>query len=145
MPDITLLTTRGDVHDFAGLNWGLNPRNHTRPLDAYIPIHIAAIRNNPGLFRPKTRTQTIINFRWDDGTRMQGLFEGTQTDRATGRIYPKQISSSPNKDTLGKYFRRRLGITTGRKILLQNLHNYGRTTVTITRIDASNYHLVFHV
>jgi len=121
MPYITLLTTRGQVHDFAGLNWGLNPKNHIRPLDAYIPIHIDAIRNNSDLFPTKTRTQTIINFRWDDGTRMQGLFEGTQIDRATGRIYPKQISSSPNKDTLGKYFRRRIGISTGRKNLITGI------------------------
>jgi hypothetical protein len=145
MPDITLLTTKGQVHRTAGLNWGSNSRNHTRPIDAYIPIHIDTIRRNPGLFYPKLPQQTIINFHWDDGVVMQGLFEGNLPDARTGDIYPKQISSHPHKDILGKYFRSRLGLANNVLITLQDLQNYGRTTVTITRIDNNNYTLDFHV
>lgn len=145
MPDITLLTTMGLVHDTAGLNWGSNLRNHTRPYDAYIPIHIGTIRKYPNLFRPKLTRQTIINFRWDDGVIMQGLFEGNLTDVTTGNLYPKQISSYQHKDIMGKYFRRRLGLANNIKITMQHLLNYGRTTVTIDRIDSRNYSLDFHV
>lgn len=145
MPDITLLTTRGQIHRTAGLNWGSNTRNHTRPFDAYIPIHINTIRINPGLFSPKLPVQNMINFHWDDGVIMPGLFEGNLHDGRTGNIYPKQISSHPHKDTMGRYFRQKLNIAFNQRITLQDLINYGRTTVTITRIDDSNYSLDFHV
>ncbi len=144
MANITLLTADGQMHKTAGLNWGFNPKNHTRPVDAYIPIHINTIRNNPGLFQPKIPNQTI-NFHWDDGVIMQVLFEGNLPDIRTGLIYPKQISSRPHKDILGKYFRDRLGIAYNARITLKDLQNYGRTNVTINRIDATNYNLDFHV
>lgn len=143
MPLLTLLTTNHQIHQVGGLNWGYGLANHTRQFDAYIPIHIGTIRSNPGFFRPKTARQTILDFTWDDGTRMQGLFEGSQPDRLTGLIYPKQISSYPNKDILGRYFRRRLGVGNNRRITLQDLRNYGRSDVTITRINATHYNLDF--
>lgn len=145
MPILTLLTTRGQIHRVGGLNWGFNLANHTRPFDAYIPIHIRTIRNNRGFFPRKRRTQTILNFRWDDGTRMQGLFEGSQTDLQTRIVYPKQISSYPSKDILGKYLRRRLGVTTNRAITLRDLTNYGRADIEITHRGGNNYYLDFHV
>ncbi|WP_428657698.1 hypothetical protein [Runella sp.] len=145
MPDITLLTKTGQVHGTAGLNWGSNLMNHTRPYDAYIPIHIRTIRNNPGLFSPKSPQQTVITFHWDDGVVMQGLFEGNLPDKITGNLYPKQISSHPHKDTLGIYFRNRLGLAPNHRINLGDLITYGRTTVTINRIDDTNYSLDFHI
>lgn len=145
MPDITLLTTTGQVHAAAGLNWGSNPNNHTRPIDAYIPIHIATIRRYPELFSPKSPNQTIINFHWDDGVIMPVLFEGSILDVITGNVYPKQISSYPHKDIMGRYFRNRLGIDLNARVTLQHLLNYGRTTVKITRIDPIHYSLDFHV
>lgn len=47
MPTLTLLTTKGEVHQNAGLNWGYSPVAYVRRLDAYIPLHIVTIRNNP--------------------------------------------------------------------------------------------------
>lgn len=138
--NITLLTENGQMHRTGGLNWGANVLNHTRPYDSYIPIHIGTIRANPGLFYQKPNVQQVVNFHWDDGTIMQGLFEGNGSDG-----FPKQISSTPNKDTLGIYFRSRLGMPSNRRILLQDLINYGRTTVTIERIDDLNYQLDFSV
>ena len=140
MPDITLLTKTGRIHRTGGLNWGSNALNHTRPYDSYIPIHIGSIRANPGLFARKQARQVTITFHWDDGTTMQGIFEGNGPDG-----YPKQISSWPSKDILGRYFRNRLGLANNRRISMQDLNNYGRTTVTINRIDARNYSLDFHV
>lgn len=140
MPNFTLLTKKGEMHGTGGLNWGSNAINHTRPYDSYIPVHIADVRANPGLIDRKHPNQITINFHWDDGTIMQGIFEGNGSDG-----YPKQISSRPSKDVLGKYFRKRLGLPHNRRITLQDLVNYGRTTVTIIRIDVSNYSLDFHV
>lgn len=80
MPDITLLSSNGKVHKKAGLNWGSNPNNHTTPIDAYIPIHIKTVRNNPGLFDKKGVNQTVITLHWDDGTNMDVLFEGNGAD-----------------------------------------------------------------
>lgn len=145
MVDITLLTTTGHVHNTAGLNWGSNPLNHTTPIDAYIPIHINTIRNNPGLFSPKSPQQNVITFHWDDGVVMQVQMEGNLPDSRTGIIYPKQISSHPQKNTLGRYFRQRLGRTPTERITMQHLINYGRSTVSISRIDSNNYNLDFHV
>lgn len=136
--DITLLTKTGNMHRAGGLNWGSNAQNHTRPYDSYIPIHIGTIRTNPGLFYPKPANQQVVNFHWDDGVIMQGLFEGNGPNG-----YPKQISSTPHKDTLGKYFRTRLGLPHNQRITMQDLQNYGRTTVTIERIDNLNYNLDF--
>lgn len=138
--DITLLTANGKMHQTGGLNWGSNALNHTRPYDSYIPIHIKTIRENPGLFYRKPISQQIINFHWDDGVIMLGLFEGNGPDG-----FPKQISSYPNKDILGKYFRNRLGLPSNRRINLNDLLNYGRTTVTIERINDLNYKLDFSI
>lgn len=140
MPEITLLTEQGEMHNAAGLNWGSNALNHTRPYDSYIPIHINTINANPGLFYHKPAVQQIVTFQWDDGVVMEGLFEGNGTQG-----YPKQISSTPHKDTLGKYFRQRLGLPENRRISMEDLENYGRTTVTLERIDDLNYTLDFSV
>ncbi len=145
MPEITLLTSTGKMHRTGGLNWGSNALNHTRSYDSYIPIHIGTIRANPGLFYPKTDVQQVINFYWDDNVVMQGLFEGNLRDIQTGLIYPKQISSTPHKDILGIYFRTRLGLLANRRIAMEDLVNYGRTTVTIERLDDLNYTLDFSV
>jgi hypothetical protein len=143
MPTLTLLTTTGQIHRVGGLNWGLNILNHTRPFDAYIPIHIAAIRKNPGFFFPKLPGPNRATFEWDDGTVMTGLFEGTQTDLRTNTVYPKQISSTPSKDTLGIYLRARLGVRGNRAITLNDLARYGRSDVTITHLRGNRYRLDF--
>lgn len=140
MPELTLLTKTGRIHGTGGLNWGSNALNHTRPYDSYIPLHISTIRANPGLIDLKPPVQVTMNFHWDDGVIMQGIFEGNGPNG-----FPKQISSRPSKDILGIYFRNRLGLPNNRRINLQDLINYGRTTVTMTRIDATNYSLDFHV
>ncbi len=142
---LTLLTTSGTIHHTAGLNWGSNPNNHTRPLDAYIPIHIGSIRKYHPLFAPKSPVQVVQTLTWDDGTVMQALFEGNITDSRTGLVYPKQIGSTPNKNTMGQYFRGRLGVGPAHFITLQDLHNYGRTDVDITATGPNQYFVDFHV
>lgn len=138
MPEITLLTKKGEMHSTGGLNWGSNALNHTKPYDSYIPIHIGTIRANPGLFDKKSAQQVIIKFHWDDGRIMQGIYGGNGPEG-----YPKQLESIPSKDVLGIYLRKRLGLAATRRISIQDLLNYGRTTVTIQRIDNTNYSLDF--
>lgn len=146
MIQLTLLTKSGSVHNAGGLNWGFSSRAHVRPFDAYIPLHIGTIRRNISFFTNRVGSNTVLNFTWDDGTQMCGLFEGTQINRQDGLIYPKQISSHPHKDELGTYFRRRLGILDpNRKIQLEDLISYGRTDVTIDHIAGNNYSLDFSV
>jgi hypothetical protein len=136
MPDITLLDVKGNVHRTGGLNWGTNLQNHTTPIDAYIPIHIGTVRQNPGLFDIKGPVQTVITLHWDDGVTMQVLFEGNSIGQ-----YPKQISSTPNKNTLGACLRGRFGIPNNQIFTMNDLNQYGRTTVTIDRINATNYNM----
>ncbi|MDY0930742.1 restriction endonuclease PLD domain-containing protein [Chryseobacterium sp. CFBP8996] len=140
MPEITLLTAKGELHETGGLNWGSNALNHTRPYDSYIPIHKDTITDNPGLFDRKAASQRIITFHWDDGSKMEVLFEGNGSDG-----YPKQIASAHHKDILGKYFRKRLGLPDNRRIQMEDLTNYGRTTISIERVDALNYSVDFSI
>ena len=109
-------TSIGTTTDFDG-NFLLKT---TAPADSLQASYIG--------YKPKSRyvkkgiRQTILHFTWDDGTQMDCLFEGSQLDRRTGLTYPKQISSHPNKDTLGIYLRRRLGVVGNRRITLQYQH-----------------------
>ena len=140
----TLLTTKGLVHDVGGLNWGSNSTNHTRILDAYIPIHSKTIKENTGLIPQKNVLQNIV-LHWDDGVIMNGLFEGTYTEKSTGNVYPKQISSMSHKNTLGIYLRGRMGVLGTRKIIMADLVNYGRTHVDIIYLEGNNYSIDFHI
>ncbi len=63
---------------------------------------------------------------------MQGIFGGNGSDG-----YPKQLEFIPHKDILGRYFRN-MGLPNNRRISLEDLNNYGRTTVTLERINATD-------
>jgi hypothetical protein len=143
MPKLTLLSARGNVHNTGGINWGSNLKNHTRKFDAYIPIHLATIRNLMPFFKPKSPTNPILRFVWDDGYVMHGKFEGSAYNTHDKKWYPKQISSYPSKDILGKYLRKRMGITSSRKVLLSDFHAYGRSDIEITQTANNEYALNF--
>ncbi len=146
MAKLTLLTSKATMHNTGGLNWGSNKKNHTRKLDAYIPIHIKTVRNNPGFFSPKRDPNPVVTIVWDDGVRMYCKFEGTLPDRRANLKYPKQISSFPHKDILGKYFRKRLGITGFRRVFLHDLTTYGRSDIDLVYDPVANvYNADFHV
>jgi len=141
---MTLPDPRTDeVQNYSGLNWRQGPEHHTRPNDSCIPIRASHIRNYPELFPPKLSAPTMpgeggrslrhndkIEIIWDDGRIMEGLLEGSYV---INRIkYPKQISSFPNKDTLGKYFRNRIEVPDGEPIWKQDLEQYGRTHIDVS-------------
>ena len=153
---MTLLDRNGEVPSTSGLNWGQNPRNHTRPNDAYIPVRTRHIRNFPELFPPKQlnplnvnaggriqRHNDAVEIIWDDGVNMEVLLEGSQP--IDGITYPKQISSFPVKSELGEYFRHRLSVPLDQPVRRHHLENYGRTDVAVSLISEGVYNFNFSV
>lgn len=152
--NMTLLDQYGNIPLASGINWG-HGEGHVTPNDAYIAVRKNYIRNYPFLFPPKQispilniqgrqqRHNDVIEIIWDDGTIMEGLLEGTQDEN--GLIYPKQISSSPNKNILGSYLRQRLGVPQGSFVTHQDLQNYGRFDISVSLQGAGVYNFDFSV
>ena len=139
----------GQVQSQSGLNWGFADAN-VRPNDAYIPIRVEHIRENPHIFQPifflpdeghrSRKHKESVELIWDDGTIMNVLFEGSQP--FGGQSYPKQISSVPSKDTLGVYLRGRLGkglVSAERlavdRVTREDLERYGRDNIELSVIQ----------
>lgn len=160
----SLLSRGKDVAKMSGLNWGLS-KGHVVLGDAYIAITKEYIKYFPNLFPSKKYVNGKINIEskgkanrendeveliWDDGTSMIGLMEGQQD--INGLIYPKQLSSSPNKNIIGLYLRKRLGIVnkdgsvdTSHCITRADLIRYGRTSIDISLIGEGIYYMDFSV
>ena len=149
----------------SGLNWGLSS-GHTAIGDAYIRLPNKLVQSNPLLFKAydpqfeytlskKRRQSDPIELIWDDGVTMEASFEGVQKDKE-GNRYPKQLTSyslkAPKssdgerisaKSILGRYLRKRLGVSLTEKIQYSDLIKYGRDTITISRIDEGIYYCDF--
>ena len=139
---ITLLDNNDNIQEIAGLNWGQNPNNHTVTDDAYITIRSRFIRDPNNIFPPKGNNNTI-RIVWDDGTEMNGLLEGNQT--INGQVFPKQLSSTPHKNTLGLYLKNRLNVPSGMAIEPIHLQNYGRSDIDISVLDDGSYFFDFSI
>lgn len=140
---LSFLTKSKKVPSKSGLNWCHSPNGNVSKNDAYIPIRMDDIRNNPGIFPPKKQTNQIVELIWDDGTSMDGLLEGS--NNINGVIYPKQLCSSPRKSTMGEYLRKRLNISSSKVIDIDDLNKYGRSDVSVTLIADGVYYLDFSV
>lgn len=151
--EMTLLDPRrNDVPNASGINWG-HGRSHTNRNDAYIAIRREHIEQYPKLFPPKQKNPTIphggrerrqndvIEIIWDDGTRMEGLMEGTQ--EINGVKFPKQISSSPQKNALGSYLRNRLNVNSEEKVTLKKLQLYGKDSIRVSLEAEGIYYFDF--
>lgn len=150
---MSLLDRSGNVPVRSGLNWGLS-RGHVSQGDAYIRISKSYIERSPNLFLPKQitgvhipqgarvfRQNEIVEYIWDDGESMEGLLEQTQI--IDGKNYPKAMCSSPRKNILGKYIRKRLGVDDNHLITKSDLLKYGRTDITLTKQGDGIYYLDF--
>lgn len=126
--ELTLLDSRtGDTHERAGLNWG---QRKGRDRDqAYIPVP-SQIAKSP-FFPPKDEYFTVLT---DSG------FSFTAKVAQDGR---KAIHSSDSNAIIGRYFRERLGVRSEQYVTRRHLENYGRTTVTFTKIDDETYMMDF--
>lgn len=140
----------GEVPTRSGLNWGMNPKNHVRPNDAYISIKADYIRKYRNLFPPKQskiegrkRQNEVVEIIWDDGESFKGLLEGTIT--INGIVFPKQISSHPNKDSIGKYIRNRLNVPLGTLVTMDHLRKYGRNNISVSLLEEGVYFFDFSV
>lgn len=127
---LSLLDRSGDVHNQEGLNWGYS-NGHVCSEDAYIPLRTKTIRDNDGFFNPVSNDNRIY-VTWNDGTEMVCLLEGRQSNLINNQQHAKQISSYDDKSALGCYIRNKLDIF-GRKITKQDLLNYGRTSICVTK------------
>ncbi len=149
------LFSNNEVPTKSGLNWGISNGNVTLG-DAYIPLRKSTIISHPGLIPPKqgftvqeiegakkSRQNDVVEFIWDDGTVMQGLLEGN--NKINGLTFPKQMCSSPNKNILGKYLRKRLGVDLDYRITKKDLERYGRTDIRVTLLGEGIYGLDFSV
>ncbi len=127
---LNLVTDRAGnlrVPDRSGLNWG--QREGREPNQAYIPIPSTIYRTD---FFPDRGIPFMVYT--DDGFIL---------DCVTAQDNGKALETYLNNSELGLYFRRRLGMESGKKVLLKDLDNYGRRDVTICKIDDENYFLDF--
>lgn len=143
----------GEVPPRSGLNWG-HSLGHTNLGDSYITIRTSHIQSYPHLFPPKQMRSTRVGGRshrqndaielvWDDGILMDALLEGSQ--KINGRFFPKQLSSHPSKNVLGRYIRERLGLSPQALVTRADLDNYGRSDISITRLQDGTYFVDFSV
>lgn len=148
------------VSEKSGLNWGLADA-HTAEGDAYIAIPKPVISAIPNFFLPfnpnyqsskkRKRASDPIEIIWDDGTVMQASTEGKQ--KYNNLYYPKQISSYSDKSRkelghsaksiIGRYLRNRMNIPIDKLITYDDLKNYGRISVTFTKISDGVYQADF--
>ena len=158
--EMSLLMGNGQTHNAGGLNWGYMSNGNLAPKrgenDAYIPIGIQDIRDFPDLFPPKLtergpddprgrlqRANESIELIWDDGITMEGLLEGV--NMINDIKYPKQISSFPSKSELGVYLRMRLGVPLGQPVRRHHLERYGRTSISVSKLENGIYNCDFSV
>lgn len=142
MPILELYDTRRIVpyvYPKSGLNWCF-AQAHVSTCDAYIVLRKDFLRQNPGFFPPHGAT---ISVTWDDGTSMTLRLEGTV--ELNGIKVPKQISTDGDKSILGMYLRDRLGIPHNKLATYQDLVNYGRDSIEVTKLDNGTYLFDFSV
>jgi hypothetical protein len=155
----SFLDNKGLVPKKSGLNWGCSG-GHVKEGDAYIRITMDYVRMFPKMFPPKKYVDGIENINstgrknrendeveliWDDGTVMVGLLEGQNYNKIDGMVYPKQLSSSPQKSILGNYLRKRIGVSIDHVITKTDLRKYGRNNVDISLIGEGIYYMDFSV
>jgi len=125
--DLSFLDRSGQVPEKSGLNWG--QRSGREPNQAY--IHIPADIGNSGFFPERGVHFSLCA---DDG---EVLICTRAQDNG------KAIETPHDNSILGKYFRRRAGLSDGSKVLKEDLERYGRTGVTIRRVDGETFSLDF--
>ena len=149
----------------SGLNWGLSS-GHTAIGDAYISIPKVVINSSANFFPPfdpnykskskRKRDSDPIEIIWDDGTVMEASAEGIQKGQ-NGKSFPKQLTSYSSKgkkelggiskkSILGRYLRKRMNFSDPERLItINDLENYGRDSVTFTKISDGVYGADFSV
>ncbi|SED07033.1 restriction endonuclease PLD domain-containing protein [Paenibacillus sp. GP183] len=131
-PSVVLpLTQKRDqqVHGRSGLNWG--QRDGREPNQAYIPIPMEIHRQQPDFFPDRAVDFTMIT---DDGE----SFICTVAQDGN-----KAIETHHDNSIMGKYFRQRIGVPLGNKVETEDLERYGRSTITIYKMNDDTFYLDF--
>ena len=128
LPSVTLsLLTKqtGETHERSGLNWGQRPGRESD--QAYIPIPAP----HYDFFPPIGEQFTMMT---DDGESF--VFVRAQQKG-------KALHTTQNNSLMGRYIRNRIGVAPGEYVTRQHLIEYGRTDITIEKIDEETYLLDF--
>ncbi len=128
---ISFLADDGSLPERSGLNWGQRPELNRNPNQAYIRLVSKIYSSN--FFPPKGEHFTVLT---DDG--LQLLCVRAQENG-------KAIQTPLNNSTLGEYFRRRLGLSSGSFVTKEDLLNYGRTDLEFYKIDEETFFTDFKV
>jgi len=139
---LSLLTKNGDVGNGSRLNWGVRPNGSPResvntngsksvrnPNQSYIGLPAALQRS--GFFPDVAHRFTVLT---DDNKILTCV-----RAQANG----KGIETPQDNSEIGRYFRERLGLTSGAYISIQDLKKYGRYDVTFYKLDDENYVMDF--
>lgn len=119
------------VPERSGLNWGQRPEAKREPNQAYIQLRPSVYKSDFFPIRPQHFT--VIT---DDNctlicTRAQKSTEG------------QAVHTPQNNSLLGEYFRRRLKVASGAKVVMADLEKYGRDEVTFYKIDDEHFYMDF--
>ena len=137
---VSLLSTRGrwkdDVPPRSGLNWGQRPEYRRNPNQAYIQIGAELARS--GFFPPKPTWFTVHT---DDGLNLTVVRAQKDTDGRGGDA----LETPEGNHILGAYFRARLGVQSGKRIVKQDMESYGRTNVDFWQLDDGEFFMDFSV
>lgn len=125
--NIHLLDKTGDVQ--YGLNWG--HRDNRDKNQSYLQLPSDVYKSD---FFPKKGTYFLVYT--DDGHSF-AMNRVQKTDDGTA------IQTPEDNSILGKYLRKRLGLTDGKEILVNDILSYGRTDISITKFDNRHYYLDF--
>lgn len=125
--NIHLLDKTGDVQ--YGLNWG--HRDNRDKNQSYLQLPSDVYKSD---FFPKKGTYFLVYT--DDGHSF-AMNRAQKTDDGTA------IQTPEDNSILGKYLRKRLGLTDGKEILVNDILSYGRTDISITKFDNRHCYLDF--
>lgn len=133
LPSVTIsfLGNNGDLPVRSGLNWGQRPEANREPNQGYIRVPSNIGRSD---FFPDTGVHFTIQT--DDNKTL--ICSVAQEGR-------KAIHTPHNNSLIGEYFRYRLGVPSGELVKKEDLIKYGRSTVTIYKLDNEAYYLDFSV
>lgn len=126
---LSLLTNSNEVGNKSGLNWGhRGTRNRN---ESYLRVPSQIHLEFPNFF-PQREQPFIIQT--DDGEQLTCVM--AQNNQ-------KAIQTTENNALLGTYFRKRIGVPEEAFITLEDLQNYGKTYVTIKKLDNLLYYMEF--
>ncbi|MDY6895205.1 MAG: NgoFVII family restriction endonuclease [Thermotogota bacterium] len=131
LPSITvsLLDRNDNLPQRSGLNWGQRPKERREPNQAY--IRLTADIYHTDFFPPISIHFTVFT---DDGKTL--ICTRAQQNG-------KAIHTPHNNSLIGEYFRNRLGVEFGERLLTDHLIRYGRTNLTFYKIDDETYYMDF--